>query len=652
MKIKKLLIIIFIGILYLGNIVVVNAATLTDEQKALIETAKAYYRKFDKIQYCSYRRNSFFSPEEATKDSEKYMVCSGFTYNVYKQSLGLLIPNATATITAAAYNNAGENDIIHQWKKEDIDSVIASSNIDSAVNTFFNQMYNTYHLQAGDLIILLKKESGHVIMINDEITTSGVVTDANILHSTSSYEKVTNKITKGLSYNNNGTVQKGTLKTQLTSFFNSGKYAYLTIYRPLVNNNGKYNYYHCTLKDPELDSYVPSNFDCTKKEKTYEIQPAARSRIKYPDIDIDKVVSGVDKQIINNSTINIGDELVYTITVTNNSTTTYSNVKVSENISPLVDYFTATGENLSGKVLTYTIPSIAPGEKQVLTYTVEVKNDTSLINKVVESTGMVDDKIKTATIKNRITLDNIDGQKIVDAYNSLKSTSTKKGISFVQEVYEKASLGLDFTLNNFDITSLFSLTHGNSLKTIKLNEESKYIDYILNNYYGALFTSSDGKEVYLRYWYNSETYSDRATKIYKEHLKTGDILIYKNENDSITKENGEYAFIYVGDNFYGINSLTDGTPKNIYDVNAYMETGNPNNTNSPYLTTLLGKDYYVILRPSLETSISKTPSEGEEYVPVPNTNQNKNVRLVIYGSILVIIGLFLLIKKQNMESNE
>ena len=119
----------------------------------------------------------------------------------------------------------------------------------------------------------------------------------------------------------------------------------------------------------------------------------------------------------------------------------------------------------------------------------------------------------------------------------------------------------------------------------------------------------------------------RQDYIYPETLKTGDILIYKNNQDisftksnkliknDITYEEGEYAYIYIeGKGFVGVNIGDDGKVNTKDDRNEFnakyykdnklvlypsSEKSNDILLESVNLQTLFGKDYYVILRPSL-----------------------------------------------------
>ena len=649
MKRKNIILLVLISIFTITN---VYATELTTNQKAILEVGKAYYRKNNKIQYCSFRRNDNFAPEDATDQSEKYMVCSGFTYNTYREALGLIIPRTTATLTAAAYNNQDENDIIFIKSKTEIENELKpddTTTLDEKINTFIRKMYSQYNLQEGDLIVLLRETSGHVIMAAEDIQTSGEKTDTVIYHSTSTYEKVSNKITKGLSYNDNGTVQQTTLSASLKSFYNSGEYAYLTLYRPLALENGKYNEYTCTLNSSGLDSYNPTNYTCTKELKNYTIKDSTNDRIKYPEIDIDKSISSRYKNIINESNVELDDELTYTIKIKNNSSTAYPSMKVTEYISDLVEITNSGGGTVTNNKIEWNIDTINPSETKEIVYRVIVKKKSKNQNKIITSKGNVEN-ITTATITNKITKDlsEEDENKITTAYANLESNSSLTGIAFINKVYTDANLDLDFKLDDFDITSVINKTNGTAYTTINIDENNKYSKYILNNYYGGLYQSPSTNTIYLKYWANSGTdeYSTRATKIYKEHLKTGDILIYKNENDSITKEDGTYAYIYVNGSFYGKNKLSDNTDKNEFSTTSFIESGKSTNTKSPYLTTLLGKDYYVILRPSLEKKYDATVDsldDPPEEVETEDTLMKASVIWIIIGTTLVLVGTSIVI---------
>jgi len=50
--------------------------------QAFREVAYSYYMRGKNIQYNLYKID-YYSPEEATSQNKKYVVCSSFAYNVY-----------------------------------------------------------------------------------------------------------------------------------------------------------------------------------------------------------------------------------------------------------------------------------------------------------------------------------------------------------------------------------------------------------------------------------------------------------------------------------------------------------------------------------------------------------------------------------------
>ena len=94
-KVSKIITTLFLSLLLVSKI---SASTVTEQREALLETADAYLRQGVQLQYDSYRKNLNSTPEDATSQHYCYTVCSGFTYQVYKQTLGIDIPDTTETL--------------------------------------------------------------------------------------------------------------------------------------------------------------------------------------------------------------------------------------------------------------------------------------------------------------------------------------------------------------------------------------------------------------------------------------------------------------------------------------------------------------------------------------------------------------------------
>ena len=116
--------------------------TRAEMEKALLETAWAYYLKHDKVQYDSqelttvggtegggtmplrkhwggaWRTSSAFAPEEATSDSTLFTVCSDFAWKTYRTALNYpLLGHALNALTKGiwAYTEQPDDMVIARW---------------------------------------------------------------------------------------------------------------------------------------------------------------------------------------------------------------------------------------------------------------------------------------------------------------------------------------------------------------------------------------------------------------------------------------------------------------------------------------------------------------------------------------------------------
>ena len=63
--------------------------SVEQQRQALIETARAYLRQGEQVQYDSFRKQLYATPEDATSQHTVYTVCSGITFQAYYQALGI-----------------------------------------------------------------------------------------------------------------------------------------------------------------------------------------------------------------------------------------------------------------------------------------------------------------------------------------------------------------------------------------------------------------------------------------------------------------------------------------------------------------------------------------------------------------------------------
>lgn len=696
MKKKFLLIIIeliIIQLIFAIKLTTVEANTnsnYTTEQKAIREVANAYYMKGINMQYDGWRLSQTYPPEEATSQRTTYSCCTNYTYAIYYQAFGIdggyLNSNRMIAYGMKYYdpNNTQTNDVVEYWQKKKLDDKTYiyidnkgnSREIDLSTadgrRAYVAYMLNECHLQVGDIICYHKggSGSGHGVIVYDIIyDNNGNPIDAIIRESTSKYDTLTNKTTKGLCYmdyqNDNNNVHEGThremylvnqYKSKATSsstrhslVYNFQNSNYFVILRSLLkDNNGNYTgkFYNPTFK---YDSSEPTKFLCTGRTlANYEITDVTKQRIKYSAIDIEKTVD-----VYNSSVVNLGDTLEYKIRITNNSDNSYDDFDVVEQIPEYVEVIDSNNGTIKGNKITWKIANMASKQIREIKYKVKVKENRQYLGKEIVSTGTVAG-IPSATVKNQISK-NLTQEEKSSLQNELQkiinenSKSNYSGKALVSAIYNKA-YGLNLNLDSLDITDLIQVINETEDKnydinsyhdedgdnyynrpTVYLNNNNLFSKMVVSNYYNALRTRPNGN-VYQRYWENlrSKTISrsDRADNINKENFQTGDILIYKNtqtptEEQTYPAEDGTYYFIYVDE----ANKIT------IDNNEVFGFIGIDNNGNLKYVTqdfidmrSLIAKDYSVVLRPSMTFDI--TPMKlNVEYSTTEKTINNVKVTI-------------------------
>lgn len=96
---------IYLFLIFIQNNVQAVVATVEEQRQAVITAAMAYKSQGVQIQYDSYRKNLYATPEDATKQRHIYTVCSGLTFQSYYQALGIKIPDTTEGLLDYAEHN-------------------------------------------------------------------------------------------------------------------------------------------------------------------------------------------------------------------------------------------------------------------------------------------------------------------------------------------------------------------------------------------------------------------------------------------------------------------------------------------------------------------------------------------------------------------
>ena len=362
---------------------------------------------------------------------------------------------------------------------------------------------------------------------------------------------------------------------------------------------------------------------------------------KFNHLYIEKTVNAY-----NNNIVELNDILNYEIIIKNCGDKKYkNNLIVYENLPKYVtflehkenDEIISFNQDAENKRLKWDLGKLKKGQEIIINYTVKVTSGEP--GDIIESTGLVGN-IESSIVRNIIGV-NLDINKmnlIKTTFEKLKLNKQFNGKKLINEVYKEA-LKYDMKLDQFDISNLITNSDlfSSKSKTILLNKQNPFYKAVLNKCWSTLRAVEHtyikgGEKVTLYDLKSFRDYYDperRRHHINSKTFKTGDILIYKNHDDVvyniekdnklnktyITYENGEYAYIYIeGKGFEGINLGDDGkentkdarnefNAKYYTDNNLelYLKSKNPTQEEleDANIQTLFGKDYYVILRPSL-----------------------------------------------------
>lgn len=593
---KKINKIILFTILFMFAILKVCASTVAEQREAIIETAEAYLRQGVQLQYDSYRKNLLSTPEDATSQHYCYTVCSGFTYQVYKQTLGIDIPDTTETLlNYAKANKSNKDTVIALYEGKDY--VYSTSVLGTADTPTHKKLVQDWIkiIQPGDVIVV----TGHAFMVK---TVNKSTNEATIMEAAlGGRYNFTDHIE---SYDKNGTIRNHDLYTRMRTYYNYIK-------------NGKNG-----IKDIAIIRFITDGKNYIAKDgtaKTYTMTSSAESRLKYKKIDIEKTlkIKSSDETFNQSVLINLDETITYTIQITNNSGSNYTNVVVEENIDSKVSVTDKGGGTLSNNKLKWTISSILPGTTVTKTYTVKVKNNQSNLNKIILSTGRVDN-IATSKIETLIgnRLNKKEKNKLINAFEK-NDTNKLTQKDFIRNVYKDA-FGIDIYINN-NISNDDILTYDSnissggktslSVKTTKI-KNSNIKKLIYSNFYGmeigekAVAKNNIVRAILQWNIYTDVELYDRARTITKDMLYDGDIILVKTYNTSTSGE--EKAFIYMYNKLYSKLDAKQYEIINETDLDTFL--GN-----------MVGQNY-MILRPSivLDEELKKLEEPEEEKKPEPN----------------------------------
>jgi uncharacterized repeat protein (TIGR01451 family) len=144
-----------------------------------------------------------------------------------------------------------------------------------------------------------------------------------------------------------------------------------------VDGNGDYNSDPFTTSEPGTYRWIATySGDANNAAVSGECGDLNEDvLVTIPNIHAVKLVATNDGEFGPTSVANPGDTLTFQITVSNSGNGAATNVPVSDDLTPVLAHATYNGDcsnacSQVGNVLHWTIPSIAPGDSVVLTYSV------------------------------------------------------------------------------------------------------------------------------------------------------------------------------------------------------------------------------------------------------------------------------------------
>lgn len=550
---------IFVGVLFCSifSFLDVSAASLEERQKAVVETAYSYYYKGKMIQY------------DGSNFTRVNVKDKGFDVSSFRGSYMVPPEDATSQNTLFfvcssfvynVYKEAINYQLVGQPRQCVTQNMVALTG-----DIVVNRGDVTDSINVTDVMNQIKSilQPGDVLVYYSDKKRAGhamlYVGNNTILHSFGYNFDWNNKQEK---YEENGTIGEANLDDRLKIMLNTNYSDRYTILRPL---------------NVASDDAYPITEDTTK-------------RMQYPGLSIDKTSSVTELQAVD-----IGDEIEYTVKIKNNSSVPYT-VSYQDQIPINTTYVAGLSNDFSiqqdGKIIGNL--SLGAGEEKIVSYRVKVNQDSSLYGKDIVSGQTFVGGILAKTIK--IPVDTVFTEEqltlLRSGYSKYQSSSDMN--EFLKSVYRDVGIDIssyrvkDIHKALFDTAKTSSNIDFYYLKQddAQLTEEEQLIKKLqVHNMYAGTKTVVQ---------YNSGVIKE----VREDYLMDGDILISFTGNE-------EKTYLYLD---HKLITMENGTLVEIAD----------SNTINNILQTIIGEDFYTLLRPAryFRQSVSDIPPVAEEN---PNT---------------------------------
>ena len=535
---------LYASIFYLENQNKINNvnSNITD---LITSVAKMYHYQGTQIQYDQYnaRRNGNCKPEDATGSRIIYLDCSSYANSVYNY---IYSTDVYSTYSTYYFDNYAKTNI---GKKADVLYYVENSDYttEASQKELLNKIYS--ELKPGDLVTYIHGKtsgsSGHVMVYGCNslfIHCTGTCTSMSVG-----------------SYNPANFTDKAT-----STEAKSGGVILLNASEVFTNTSSSRYLFKKTSSDSVFSFSV--------------IRMTNRTGLKINDWALGRyLISGVALEKSADTfafrSVKPGQELTYTIALTNKEKNTYNKLFIEEELSENVEYVSCNNGGIylkNSHKIVWLIDSIGASASKSINYTVRIKTDSKY-----KGTTILSPNSNVCGIPLNDCINMIDGNcdlsKVATEATKLVGSSFSNNLDFVKKVYKNAY--------NVNILSEASNTEGilkDLLSYYTLKEGSPYVKYLVTNLYGGLTVNTKNIN------------NNKFMKIMRyEYLQDGDIILAHTSY----KANGVEQF-----NCYLYQSQTSMLTANSGKV-ASIATTNADVAN--FIITLAAYDRFVILRPAM-----------------------------------------------------
>ena len=522
-----------------------NSSELSDEQNALIETAKAYILRGYRLQYDDTRMSStyvsstdrgefrwqigLYAPEDYTSEKWGYTNCAGFTYDLYRNALGMDLGGLYTTADLASYYNKGGAVGVAMYP---YNMVTANYKDTASQNAEKDKFMST--LKVGDLIVVRRESGGHVMMY---------IGNSTVVHSS------------GSSYNYSSDSE---------------------IYEPTVRYMNIERY----LFDPESTNYVYHADNIVNQ--LCIVRPLDKYNGSIPENTLNRIENLGD--IISEKlsshregmTVNKGEIITYSFKIKNIGASAKT-LNITDKVpagTAIVSYGDAT---LNGNELSWSV-TVAPNDEITVSYSVSVTADEGeYIYGEDAKIGGVSHHCPGVYVKSTLTA--AEQENVIAAVQKFKNSnpSSLKGIALADAIYAEAGLTCRFGVSDSELrSSLFVSTKDSagSSSVWSFNTSSKYYEAVAPTLYGGrrFFTP-------MKYTSAQKINGDRTRLAREQSMVVGDVLVVR-----FSSSDGMY--MYVGNGEF-INLLNTSLASDTYTATVRLSRMNA-----------VG-NYFAVLRPSL-----------------------------------------------------